>query len=116
MPWPMRPQPTTPTFLISAIGAAPYSVPVGSRAMAEDRVRIEVSDHVALVTLTRPDKHNALDRAMFEGIVAAAEEVGATPGVRAVVLCGDGPSFYSGLAIASFLESEGNGTNGGGLE
>ena len=40
--------------------------------VSDQRVRIEVSDHVALVTLTRPDKHNALDVAMFEGILAAA--------------------------------------------
>src|SRR3954454_16443504 len=67
------------------------------------RVAIEVADHVAVVTLSRPDKHNALDRAMFEGIAAAAEEVGRTPGVRAVVLHGEGPSFCSGLDIASIL-------------
>jgi len=82
--------------------------------MAEDRVRIEVADHVAVVTLTRPDKHNALDRAMFEGIAAAAEEIAETAGVRAVVLHGDGPSFCSGLDVASFLASEDNG--GGGLD
>jgi enoyl-CoA hydratase/carnithine racemase len=66
-----------------------------------ERVRIEVADHVATVTLSRPDKHNALDGAMFEGILAAAEEVGSTPGVRAVVLHGEGPSFCSGLDVAS---------------
>jgi enoyl-CoA hydratase/carnithine racemase len=71
--------------------------------MSEQRVRIEVSDHVAVVTLSRPDKHNALDAAMFEGIVGAVEQVGATPGVRAVVLHGDGPSFCSGLDVASFM-------------
>lgn len=70
---------------------------------AEERTRIEVSEHVATVTLARPDKHNALDRAMFEGIAAAAAEVGATSGVRAVVLHGEGPSFCSGLDIASIL-------------
>src|SRR3954452_25095013 len=67
------------------------------------RVAVAVSDHVATVTLQRPDKHNALDRAMFEGIAAAAEEVAGTPGVRVVVLHGDGPSFCSGLDIASIL-------------
>src|SRR3954465_11463030 len=71
--------------------------------MSEQRVRIAVDDHVAVVTLSRPDKHNALDHAMFEGIIGAAEEVAATPGVRAVVLHGEGPSFCSGLDIASFL-------------
>src|SRR3712207_4941179 len=71
--------------------------------MSEQRVSIEVDEHVAVVTLTRPDKHNALDWAMFEGILGAAEEVAATPGVRAVVLHGEGPSFCSGLDVASFL-------------
>ena len=71
--------------------------------MSEQRVRIEVDDHVAVVTLTRPDKHNALDAAMFEGIVGAAAEVASTPGVRAVVLHGEGKSFCSGLDVASFL-------------
>src|SRR3954466_8930385 len=71
--------------------------------MREDRVRIEVDEHVAVVTLSRPDKHNALDEAMFDAIADAAAEVRAAPGVRAVVLCGQGPSFCSGLDLASFL-------------
>jgi len=73
--------------------------------MSEDRVRIETRDHVAVVTLTRAEKHNALDIAMFEGIVGAAEQVAAQTGVRAVVLRGEGPSFCSGLDIASLMSS-----------
>src|SRR3954468_15045626 len=65
------------------------------------RVTLEVADHVALVTLNRPDKHNALDGAMFEGIVEAAERVAQMPDVRAVVLNGAGPSFCSGLDISA---------------
>src|SRR3954464_4576130 len=71
--------------------------------MSSERVRIDIADHVADVALTRPDKHNALDGAMFQGIIAAAEEVAATPGVRAVVLHGEGPSFCSGLDVASLM-------------
>src|SRR3954464_6325286 len=74
-----------------------------SRGMEEPRVRIEVEDHVAVVSLNRPDKHNALDGAMFEGILAAAEQVAETPGVRAVVLHGNGKSFCSGLDVASLM-------------
>jgi enoyl-CoA hydratase/carnithine racemase len=71
----------------------------------EDRVRVEVVDHVASVTLTRPDKHNALDDAMFEAIVAAAERLTSEPGVRAVVLHGEGKSFCSGLDLMGMLSS-----------
>jgi enoyl-CoA hydratase/carnithine racemase len=75
-------------------------------AIHHDRVRVDVADHVATVTLIRADKHNALDGAMFEGILAAAEEVASTPGVRAVVLHGEGPSFCSGLDVASLMNPE----------
>jgi len=77
-----------------------------------DRVRIEVDDHVAVVTLTRADKHNALDVAMFEAIIDAAGRLMSEPGVRAVVLHGDGPSFCSGLDVASIMASQSNGDAG----
>jgi enoyl-CoA hydratase/carnithine racemase len=71
--------------------------------MSDERVRIEVADHVAVVTLIRPEKHNALDMPMFHGIIAAAAQVADEPGVRAVVLHGDGPSFCSGLDVLSLI-------------
>jgi enoyl-CoA hydratase/carnithine racemase len=74
--------------------------------MSEDRVRIDVADHVATVTLTRADKHNALDRPMFEAIIGAAERLCSEPGVRVVVLHGEGKSFCSGLDLASLISSD----------
>jgi enoyl-CoA hydratase/carnithine racemase len=70
-----------------------------------------VADHVATVTLTRPEKHNALDLPMFEAIIAAAERLAAEPGVRCVVLHGDGPSFCSGLDVMAVMAA-GNGIEG----
>jgi enoyl-CoA hydratase/carnithine racemase len=72
----------------------------------EDRVAIEIADHVAIVTLTRPQKHNALDIAMFEAITAAAERLAGEQGVRAVVLHGEGPSFCSGLDVAGVMANQ----------
>jgi enoyl-CoA hydratase/carnithine racemase len=74
--------------------------------MNPDRVRIEVADHVALVTLTRADKHNALDLEMFESITHAAERLMDEPGVRAVVIHGDGPSFSSGIDLMSLASGD----------
>jgi enoyl-CoA hydratase/carnithine racemase len=71
----------------------------------EERVRVELDEHVAEVTLARPDKHNALDLPMFEGIIAAAERLASEPGVRAVVLHGEGPSLCSGLDVASVMSA-----------
>ncbi|HLY48511.1 MAG TPA: crotonase/enoyl-CoA hydratase family protein [Solirubrobacteraceae bacterium] len=71
-----------------------------------ERVRVEIDAHVATVTLVRPEKHNALDRRMFDAIVQAAVHVAAHPGVRAVVLHGEGRSFCSGLDVTSGFSSE----------
>ena len=65
---------------------------------------------VATVTMVRADKHNALDQAMFDGLMNAAEKLKDDASVRAVVLHGEGKSFCSGLDIASFMSGEG-GTN-----
>ena len=80
--------------------------------MDEERVRLQVSGHVATVTLARPEKHNALDLRMFSAILEAAEQVGAESGVRAVVLHGEGPSFCSGLDVSSGLSGD-EGLDGG---
>ena len=74
--------------------------------MSDERVRIEVDDHVAVVTLSRANKHNALDVPMIEGIIAAATRVAEEPGVRAVVLHGDGPSFCSGLDVIGVMAGQ----------
>ena len=74
---------------------------IGFAEMSSQRVQVDVADHVATVTLTRPDKHNALDIAMFDAIIGAAERLRSEPGIRAVVLHGEGPSFCSGLDLVS---------------
>ncbi|MEZ5218073.1 MAG: crotonase/enoyl-CoA hydratase family protein [Ilumatobacteraceae bacterium] len=67
-----------------------------------DRVNVVIENHVAEVCLDRPDKRNALDGAMFSGIAQAGEFVKTAPGVRAVVLYGNGASFCAGLDFSSF--------------
>jgi enoyl-CoA hydratase/carnithine racemase len=67
-----------------------------------DRVSITIEDGVADVRLNRPDKMNALDNAMFEGLVAAGERLMSDRGVRAVVLSGEGRAFCAGLDMGNF--------------
>ena len=66
-----------------------------------DRVSVTIEDHVAHVLLDRADKMNALDDAMFEGIVAAGIHLHTAKGVRSVVLSGAGRSFCAGLDLSS---------------
>jgi enoyl-CoA hydratase/carnithine racemase len=70
--------------------------------MSGQRVTVEIADGVADVRLARPDKRNALDGAMFAGLVTAGERLKSEPGVRAVVLSGEGPDFCAGLDFGSF--------------
>ncbi|GIW42928.1 MAG: enoyl-CoA hydratase [Candidatus Binatia bacterium] len=74
-----------------------------------DRVLTEIQDGVAVVTLNRPEKLNALDMAMFEAINRAAEELETQTGVRAVVMRGAGRAFCAGLDFASFASMAGGG-------
>ena len=70
--------------------------------MTEQRVALTITDGVAEVRLNRPDKRNALDGAMFAGLVTAGERLKSEPGLRAVVLSGAGPDFCAGLDFGSF--------------
>ena len=71
-----------------------------------ERIQIDVAGHVADVRLVRADKHNALDWEMFVALDEATAELRETPGLRAVVLRGEGPSFCSGLDFPSFVGGE----------
>lgn len=69
-----------------------------------ERVSCTVRGGIADVRLDRPDKRNALDRAMFTGLVRVGERLRADTSVRAVVLSGNGRSFCAGLDVAAFDE------------
>lgn len=73
-----------------------------------DRVEMGVADGIAEVRLNRPEKLNALDFAAFDLLVEAGQALAAMPGLRAVVLSGNGRSFSVGIdleALASGGES-----------
>ncbi len=55
---------------------------------------VEIRDHVAHVTLNRPDARNALSRAVNEELRRLAAALGDDPEVRAVVLTGAGDQAF----------------------
>lgn len=63
----------------------------------ENRVEVTIEAGVADVRLVRANKMNALDDAMFEALVETGERLKLAPGLRAVVLSGDGRAFCAGL-------------------
>lgn len=72
-----------------------------------NRVVTEFEDGVAIVTLNRPDKLNALDLDMFRAIGNAAQALGSQKSLRAVILRGAGRAFCAGLDFASFAAMAG---------
>ena len=67
-----------------------------------DRITVDIVDHVADVVLNRPRKHNAVDAAMFEAFLEVGARLAADRSLRAVVLRGAGENFCAGIDISVF--------------
>jgi enoyl-CoA hydratase/carnithine racemase len=66
-----------------------------------DSILSRVDERVAVVTLNRPHRHNAMDDVMsaaFGEAITAAQE---NDGVRAILLCAEGQSFCTGRDTAA---------------
>ncbi len=67
-----------------------------------ERVTVAIQDGVADVRLNRPEKINALDSLMFEGLIGTGQELASNRSLRAVVLSGEGRGFSAGLDFKGF--------------
>jgi enoyl-CoA hydratase/carnithine racemase len=61
---------------------------------------------VAVVTLNRPDKKNALSIALRDEVTARLDRLAGDPAVRALVITGRGGSFSAGFDLAEFAQSD----------
>lgn len=66
-----------------------------------DTVHIVRDGAVAIVTLNRPDRRNALDRMLERDLIATLEQVATDDHIRAVVLTGAGPTFCAGADLTT---------------
>jgi enoyl-CoA hydratase/carnithine racemase len=78
-----------------------------------DRVIVTIRDGIADVRFNRPDKRNALDGDQFVAIAAAGERLMSEPGVRVVVVSGEGESFCAGLDFSIFGQMAAGDTTAG---
>ena len=62
-------------------------------------LQLERRDHIALVTLNRPDRLNALDAILRDEILAIADETRNDDDIRAVIITGAGRGFCSGVDL-----------------
>src|SRR4051812_8953503 len=68
-------------------------------------VLYEVRPPVAVITLNRPDRRNALSRLLILGLTAAVEWARDDPAVRCVILKAAGPAFCAGMDLAELQAS-----------
>ena len=65
-----------------------------------ETIIIKKEEHIATITMNRPDKMNALNKQMLQEMVAAIDEIARNDDVRVVVLTGAGRVFCSGADIS----------------
>jgi len=68
--------------------------------MAYEEIIYEVSEQIATITLSRPDKLNSFTNRMLKEIIAAFDESDADDNVRAVIVTGSGRAFCAGADLS----------------
>ncbi len=76
--------------------------------MTYQDLRYEVRDQVAVITLDRPERLNAISGPMLRSLSAALVGANSDPGVRVVVLTGAGRGFCAGLDLKDQSSGEGS--------
>jgi len=77
-----------------------------------DAVLLETRDRIALITLNRPDKLNALNYDLIDRLMAALDTIETDASIGAVILTGAGErAFSAGADISEFSDSVKRGPN-----
>jgi enoyl-CoA hydratase/carnithine racemase len=67
--------------------------------MADEVLKVERAENYLTLTLNRPEKRNAINRAMIDALDSALTAAKEDKAVRAVILRGEGGGFCSGLDL-----------------
>ncbi|MEJ2749765.1 MAG: enoyl-CoA hydratase/isomerase family protein, partial [Anaerolineae bacterium] len=68
-----------------------------------DLVHTEQRDTIFEIVLNRPDKRNAINMELFQGVDTAVTTANKTPGLRAVLSRGEGKAFSAGIDVSALL-------------
>lgn len=86
---------------LKAASLVPMSMPIPPEAFTQ--LRYALSDHVATVTIDRPQVRNALDRRAYDELESAFRHIHADPEVRVAVVTGADPAFCSGEDVKAMM-------------
>lgn len=81
----------------SAVGEPPHTIPVLTA------LKLTLVDGVAEVELNRPEKSNAMNRAMWGELRSTFRYLDALPAARVVVLSGAGKNFTAGIDLEMLM-------------
>ncbi len=73
--------------------------------MSQPLVKTHIHESTATVILNRPEKRNALSRALLADLAGALEELHLDRQVRAIVIAGSGSAFCAGMDLNEMLET-----------
>src|SRR5580692_10578315 len=74
--------------------------PIGSHAMSYEAILYEIRGPVAIITLNRPERLNAIGAAVREEVHAAMAAAHQDDAVRAAIITGAGKGFCSGADLS----------------
>lgn len=74
--------------------------------MSYETVTLDIQDHIALLTLNRPERLNAFNPKMYEELAAASSAVSHDDDVRVMILTGAGRAFSAGADFQARFEAE----------
>lgn len=70
--------------------------------MNPERVSVEVADGLGVLRMVRGERHNAIDLDMARALADGAQALERADGLRAALICAQGPSFTVGGDLAHF--------------
>jgi enoyl-CoA hydratase len=70
--------------------------------MSDPHIEITTEGALAIITLRRPDKLNALDQGMIAGLSAACDSIESDREIRVAILTGEGKGFSAGGDIEAW--------------
>jgi enoyl-CoA hydratase len=69
-----------------------------------DTVKLEIADRIAVITINRPEKRNALSREVRDDLYQRLQEIDSMEDIRAAIITGAGEAFVAGADIASMKD------------
>ncbi|MEW6998233.1 crotonase/enoyl-CoA hydratase family protein [Colwelliaceae bacterium BS250] len=74
--------------------------------MNQPNLLLTIENNIAIVTLNKPEKRNALDLELFKAIDKLSQQLKNNRQIRAVIVTANGEDFCSGLDIKSIMKNQ----------